>query len=563
MKSSKQSSVFDFISSKPNAFYSDNIQEKKFFEINRFHLNNNNKEISLSPLKIPDSNEKLNLEKKINETKYLIDKCDLFFKNMQIEGKSSKKKIVKEQVTLDNFYNKNRNFKGKNNMNRINLILKDSNKHYLNPNLAEKKEIEDYIYNPSLTEEPNKNEEDVYKLYYIKRINMENYKKLFNIGDGAAACTENINYLETLPEKNIGFNKHMLTNNFSDFTQTKDLIINDGSGKFFNRNLAYCYDDSALMAKLMLKMEIKINKLKKKDKRNKRTPNKQKNQINDRDITSNFYSEISNISRNTQNAKNNTLMTDINQINRQTSYFNEQENNFLNRLDSNKLNYLVEKNDNEMESNKSNNRFYEKYSPNKIKENNKIDLMPKIENRSNLYDNCDLNFKTNNNKNFNQLKINSYKNSKLILLSKNNIIDEKKETPNIENFYLNTRKKKIIDINFNGQKDYSSKILNTDDKDNSNIRKNYLNFTKDNIGDYISTRKYDSNNLNIKNNINQLKEKEILNNYHSLKYSNITKLSSNNNLNDSIFKKFNNEYVLKKLLDKNEKNNNVSRFLRK
>jgi hypothetical protein len=256
-------------------------------------------------------------------------------------------------------------------------------------------------------------------------------------------------------------------------------------------------------------------------------------------------------------------MTDINQINRQTSYFNEQENNFLNRLDSNKLNYLVEKNDNEMESNKSNNRFYEKYSPNKIKENNKIDLMPKIENRSNLYDNCDLNFKTNNNKNFNQLKINSYKNSKLILLSKNNIIDEKKETPNIENFYLNTRKKKIIDINFNGQKDYSSKILNTDDKDNSNIRKNYLNFTKDNIGDYISTRKYDSNNLNIKNNINQLKEKEILNNYHSLKYSNITKLSSNNNLNDSIFKKFNNEYVLKKLLDKNEKNNNVSRFLRK
>lgn len=365
----------DFLKSQTNNLYSnkdDNLGEKIVYGNNRFYKVKTNKEVNLSNIKIPEIDEKSNLVKQINKTKNIIDKYDKFFKEFEIEGKYTKKKIIKEQVTLENFNNKTTRIKTKTEKNNKHSEIIKSLIPKMKSNFFQEKK--DFNYIPSLTEE-TKTEKDTNKIYYIKKINMDNYKKLFNIGDTEQTFIENINYLETLPEKNVFVNT-LKTDNFAEFSQASN-FFESNNGKFFNRNLAYGNDESAFMAKLMLKMELKkIN-----NDKNKKKFSKISNKKN-YDNTTILKSENSTLNiKNNQNTnkqnENNFIKKNWKRSNN-INLDNNKEKDLLNNFNTSKLN---NSNDNSKVDNQKirSNYYYEKYSRNEIKETDKnIIKLPKI-----------------------------------------------------------------------------------------------------------------------------------------------------------------------------------------
>lgn len=223
-------------------------EEKIVYEKDIIYKVNDNLQANLSNMKIPEQGDKVNLLSMINESKKLIDQYHKFFRNLQIGGKKTKQTIVKEQVTSENFFSKKASNRHKNKQNEIrrlqNLFDNQSNNS--------KNKINHDTGKSALTGIGDAEEQNIETLYYIKKINLENYKKIFNIGQDMGAINENLQYLQSLPEKNI-FQETINTND------TKFTFFNNDTGMFYNKNLAYGKDESAFMANLMIKLEKKRN----------------------------------------------------------------------------------------------------------------------------------------------------------------------------------------------------------------------------------------------------------------------------------------------------------------
>ncbi len=510
-----------------NKYINNNQGEKLVFDNNdKFHKVKFNYEVNLGNLKVPDLDEKSCLVKQINKTKDIIDHYDKFFKEIEIDGRYSKTKIIKEQVTLENFNKNIKNAKSKiEKTKKISQLLK----HHL-PSLKSNyyNDKSNFNYKPSITEEP-KNYHDVYKMYYIKKINLHNYKKLFNIGNGEDKFIDNINYLETLPDKNINVNPAK-TNSFSDYAVTSNLF-DENNGKFFNRNLAYGNDDSAFMAKLMLKIELK--KLNNENSK-KRSYNFKTHKKPNCDNSTVSKSEISNICLNKQTLSNlnKNNKKNLNDHSDKSSICNSERNKdkvFIRNLNISKLNnsFDISINDN---SKIRNNYYYEKYARDEIKEiyDKKVSL-PKIES---IY--------------YQEAKQANKKSSKIDnmnIFCKNEIVIEevgrKKEDlkfskiTNIINVKgLSRRKNKLISEN-------SLQTFNTDINDHSRFFRNYLNSTKFSDKDSFSSRyflKNEYNNNIEKNKIsnNNYKQEEIWSFNENLKNINLSKMISNNACNKNL-----------------------------
>jgi len=463
---------------------------------------NKNSEVDLSNVKIPDLDDKNNFIKRINHTKDIIDKYDDYFKNFIIEGKYSKKKVVKDQVTLENFNKKNLFSKTKKN-NKLSDLLKRHLPSFKSNNIKESEKNKNANYHPFLTDDSKNKNEDVDKMYYIKKVNLQNYKKLFNIGNTEESVKENMNYIENLPE-NKAFLATARNDDFSRLTQTK-IIFDDNDGKFFNRNLAYGNDESALMAKLMIKMEIKkVNK--EKDKKN-NSKLKINNAIENLE-NSNFLKSVH--SKEFDLKTNNNISGNVNNHNYENNKIDDDIKSTKNLVNQSKLNNTIDNFDNESIFNKQK-FYYEKYSRNEIKEHNPI--LPQIDsnkknkltiNNSNIYNNYNKPRVNSSKKTSNQNKLEkqalmrgekNHKNTNLIKASNTHEFNNHRG----KSFMKKHKLESLTSIGY----------LNTEIFEESQHLKNFLN----NTGEFLMNNTVVSNVYN-KNNSNKytLKNKNFANN---------------------------------------------------
>jgi len=444
-------------------------------------LENNDK--NSNKIIIVDKNDK-QINKRMDKTLELIDHFDKFFKLIEIDGRKERKRIIQDKITTENFFTK----KDKKRNVNLNIDINSNNNTNYSMNLFQKNE-----------EEKN----DIDKVYYIKNINLKNYKKLFNIPDTRNSIEENINYIESLPDRSNTIDTH---------DYEKDLVrkLISEKGKFNNNNIAYGNDDSAIMAKLMLKIDKKVNKPKidfiKKNAERISIKINQINQIQSKDNQSQFKDFQK---KSTLISNSNDSFKKFSSVSLGKNYINK--NSMITPMKLNKSSFLRNEGINESyNSNNLNNLISTKFSSNVLKTNeNKSSndnyetskfILPTLKTLPSIYSKSENNSSKNKDKDKNANK-NKKERDTLNYINGLMIIEENEK---FENENKEFDKKKFLDFKIKDIKINNFDFKN-DKKSNYSIaiNSNYDYYTKNNEKNRACVNErekeiwdFDANNIN-------------------------------------------------------------------